>query len=278
MREYARSRRLLDQKRLPEVTVIGAGHIGSSVVFALSRLGVGQTSGRILVYDGDRVKEENIGPSIVFDPDDIEWRKAMVLKQKLGVQAYSWYQDEYIETEVVISAVDSMSERRRIWRAIQPYDVWELYIDARVGASTTEIYCVRREDWDAVEMYEKSLFNEPTPAPCGTRGISYNAFGVAGDVSAIVRAYAMDKPFPTYIYRNRELWVNLVLGPRGNSFESELSRLVGCGGEEREDSRLSRTAGEKPWKGQEGSGDRDPQPNEAPHEEAVPMDANTITF
>ena len=194
--DFSRQTDLVDIEALETpVTLIGCGGIGSFAAIALAKMGCVH----LTVFDDDRVEEQNI-PNQFYRPDDIGHLKveclADLIKNFTGTVIEA--RAERVQSQrlqgIVISGVDSMEGRRRIWdRSIRYKAGVEAYIDARMGAEVARIYTVRPADPDHVRFYERTLYSddEALQLPCTAQAIVYNSFGIASLVAGQVKRVAM---------------------------------------------------------------------------------------
>ena len=194
--DFSRQTDLVDIEALETpVTLIGCGGIGSFAAIALAKMGCVH----LTVFDDDRVEEQNI-PNQFYRPDDIGHLKveclADLIKNFTGTVIET--RAERVQSQrlqgIVISGVDSMEGRRRIWdRSIRYRAGVEAYIDARMGAEVARIYTVRPADPDHVRFYERTLYSddEALQLPCTAQAIVYNSFGIASLVAGQVKRVAM---------------------------------------------------------------------------------------
>jgi len=116
------------------------------------------------------------------------------------------YRDEEIQTPIVVIAVDSSEERRRIWEAINTMYVppVELFIDTASGLDIIEI--TAWEPGDEEKHFLPSFEREDLELPCGGRSVAYNAFTAAGLVGGIVKAYSMGQFYPSHLMIDHRTW------------------------------------------------------------------------
>ncbi len=194
--DFSRQTDLVDPEALEAaVTLIGCGGIGSFAALALAKMGCIH----LTVYDDDRVEEHNI-PNQLYRPQDVGKLKVECLAQiikdftGIGVDARP---ERFLGQRVqgvVVSGVDSMEARRRIWeRSIRYKAGVPAYIDARMGAEVARVYTVRPADPDHVRFYERTLYtdDEAWQAPCTAQAIIYNGLGIASLVAGQVKRVAM---------------------------------------------------------------------------------------
>jgi hypothetical protein len=101
---------------------------------------------------------------------------------------------------IVILAVDSLDERRRIWSHVKTRRDVELLVDARMGAEVLEVHAVGSRQ-DERLAYENSLDDQGASfeEPCTRRGILYTVMGAAAIVGSLLRAHARSEPFPRQV-------------------------------------------------------------------------------
>jgi molybdopterin/thiamine biosynthesis adenylyltransferase len=187
----------VDVLRKARVTIIGAGAVGSFTALTLSKMGVGTLE----VYDGDFVAPHNL-PVQWYRPCDLGQSKVLALAGILesfggGITAHSkFFGAQHVEG-IVVSAVDSMDVRVRIWKAVRANRKVTCYIDARMGAEVGKILVVRPVDPCSVADYEKELYpsSEAYHAPCTARATVYCAAGLAAFIAAKVGKVILNRPY-----------------------------------------------------------------------------------
>lgn len=194
--DFSRQTDLVDSETLETpITLIGCGGIGSFSALALAKMGCGH----LTIYDDDRVEEHNI-PNQLYRLDDVGHLKveclADIIKSFTGTGVVA--RPERVQNQrlqgIVVSGVDSMEARRRIWDRSIRYKAGVLaYIDARMGAEVARIYTVRPSDPDHVRCYERTLYSddEAWQLPCTAQAIVYNGLGIASLVAGQVKRVAM---------------------------------------------------------------------------------------
>lgn len=191
---FLRQQDLVSAERLSRqsITVIGAGAIGSFTVLSLAKMG----GMKLTVYDHDLVEPHNL-PNQFYRIEDLDKAKVMALgeivREYTGVEV-EVRPEKYLNQQVrgmVIVAVDSMDERKRIWKVLR-HQVDQL-IDARMGAEVAVVYVVN--PLVDAERYESTLYSskEALAEPCTRKAIIYTALGVASMICAQVRALVMNE-------------------------------------------------------------------------------------
>jgi len=198
-----------------QVTIIGCGAIGSFVAVALAKMGVG----RLLLYDADVVNEVNLGTQF-FCNDDLGKPKVSALANQLAMLTEAtttpvaeMYDGQPLE-EIVFSAVDSMTARRRIWRHVRGRREVPIYIDGRMGAMVGQVLTVHPGSPVEEHAYRQTLHSqqEALQEPCTARSVVFTVLGISALVASIIRAQAVGEPVPREIVQDFHLGALLVNG------------------------------------------------------------------
>lgn len=179
------------------VTVIGAGGIGSPTTLALAKMGVSQ----IVVYDDDSVEPHNL-PNQIYRFSDLGKIKVEALADicrdfaGVVVEAKPERFDGQQLAGVVVSGVDTMATRKKIWTRVKYNPAVQLYIEGRMGAEVARVHTVRPCDPSLVKWYESTLYSdeEASELPCTARAIIYNTLCIAGLVANQVKKFARAEP------------------------------------------------------------------------------------
>jgi len=191
---YWRQLNILNPNDIKEgIGLIGAGSIGSPTALGLLKMGIRE----LFIWDFDKVEEHNL-PNQLYQKNDVGVFKVKALEKRLKEYIIG---DQKIKTitkawdgtikPIMISAIDSMDERKKIWEKIKDDQNCSLYIEARTGAEMIRIYAFNPNSITAQEFYEKTLYpsSEAEDLPCSARAIFYNQFIVAGLIGSIVKKY-----------------------------------------------------------------------------------------
>ena len=215
--EYIRQLELLVPSDLEglDVDLVGAGSLGGAILLCLGKMGFGIRN-RITVTDFDRCKEHNL-PTQWFRLADVTMRRPKV---EALAEVATWIFDREIEPvdahftgaedrrlgPIVIVAVDSLEERRRIWEQLSTRDDVRFLVDARAGAEVVEIRALDLER-DSREEYERSLEGEPFVERCTRQAISYTMIGAAAFVGSVVRAWVRRDEYPrSFVFDFHNFW------------------------------------------------------------------------
>jgi len=195
-------------------TVIGAGGIGSNAAFTIARMGVGTVlgdspeDGTLTVIDGDQVEAHNL-PNQLYGEKDIGKPKVEALKSLvedqtgLSINAIPQMWDGEKLEGLVISGLDSMAIRKRLWEETIKYNPKiPLYVDGRMGGELALIYAVRPLDPEDVKLYEDELnTDEDAPdLPCTARAIIYNTSMIGSLIANLVKKWSSNQEFPRELY------------------------------------------------------------------------------
>ncbi len=155
------------------IDVVGAGAIGSRLVFSLVRLGLIS----VHVWDFDRVEEHNLANQLYGRSDvgklKVEALQALIEAQT-GVRIFTHPQavDGSQELgEVVFVATDTMASRWAIWEGLKYDDHTKLMIEFRMGIEQGRVYVVNPNDptevhgWEYASDYDDS---HALVSACGT--------------------------------------------------------------------------------------------------------------
>lgn len=205
---FVRQREILTPDDLAglDIDIVGAGSLGGAILLCMCKMGFGVRS-RITVTDFDRCEAHNL-PTQWFRRSDVALRQAKV---EALAEMVAWVSERKVATvqerftgaenrrlgPVVILAVDSLDERRRIWENLKKRSDVRLLIDARMGAEVVEIHCVDLGDGE-LDAYERSLVGdeEAYQEPCTRRAILYTVLGGAAFVGSLLRAHARGESHP----------------------------------------------------------------------------------
>lgn len=195
---YERQLNLCPPEVLPPVTIIGCGGIGSRVAEVLSAMGIP----KLILWDGDVVEEVNLGPQF-YRRDQIGRNKASALGDNirfLNNPALSMHSENYRAQPlrgVIVLAVDTLAERKRIWNIIIRRNLpIKLLVDGRMGWELGKVYIIPMEDKWARRQFEASLERKTMDVPCSARAVSYNCVGLAAWISAAIKAWTLGHRFP----------------------------------------------------------------------------------
>ena len=192
----------IEEFRDNEITIIGCGAIGSFVAPCLAKMGLT----KFTLYDMDKIEYHNL-PNQFFFTSDIGRNKVDITRAFMiafnsecrdlrNVKCKKKYKGGKLKTPIVISCVDSMDIRRRIFDSCKKDDKVELFIDTRMGGLQGQVYLVDMSKRKEIRNYEKSLFKpeEAEQIRCTERSIIFTVLGIASIVcNQIVKSFRGEK-------------------------------------------------------------------------------------
>jgi len=182
------------------ITIIGAGAIGSFAALSLAKMGFGC----IKVIDFDTIEVENMN-SQFYRHSDIGKLKVVALQELIkdftGVQI-DISTERYVSgifNGIVISAVDSMDARRLIWEQHSGKSPGtRAIIDPRMGAETALMYVMNPMDEKDIKSYQASLYSnaEAVAERCTAKSTMYTTTMLAGLVAKATKDLTTGAPYP----------------------------------------------------------------------------------
>lgn len=182
------------------VSVVGAGSVGSNVVLHLAKMGIRDIS----VCDPDSVSEENIGVSLLYGPSDVGLAKVEVLSKKVheltgtpinafkGVAAE--FEDNILSSNIIISTVDTIKARQEIFDKIKTKPKVRLYIDTAMGGVQLSAKVVDMRDADSkikYMQYINSLSDESVPdIRCTAKSTIHGTSVIASFVCSVITHFS----------------------------------------------------------------------------------------
>jgi len=180
-----------------QITIIGAGAIGSWVCLSLAKMGFGY----IRVYDYDTVDIENMNCQF-YRFDDIGKKKIDALRDmvyeftKVTIMGID---DKYTNQKhggIIISALDNMKARRDVFEAHKA-SLADYIIDPRMGGEFATMYIIDPADEKDRAHYEKTLHSdeEAVHERCTAKATMYTANLLGGLVAKAVKDIVTNAPY-----------------------------------------------------------------------------------
>lgn len=194
---YIRQQELVDQEKLAglRVTIIGCGAVGSFTALSLCKMGIRY----LILMDSDTVNPENL-PNQFFREEDQGKKKTVACTEMLHqfdseIQINTLtrpFIKQKLESDIVISSVDSMDVRKRIWNSVVSHRKVKLLIDPRMATHVIQVYTASPGDPSSLKAYEATLVpeGEALQDRCTARSIIYTVLPVAALVCRQVAAFA----------------------------------------------------------------------------------------
>lgn len=192
---------LIDIDRLENIRimVIGVGGIGAMLAYTLAKMGVQH----IQIWDRDKVEEHNV-PNQFHSRLDIGEIKVDALSGRIkdDVGTIIDYKNEFwdgkdlsFEPDIIISGVDSMKVRKKIWSGIKESGGIKdnvFYLDARMSSKSLSIFVTRLGEHDSnkeqYQRYENTLYDdsEAVQEPCTARVIFHRVLGCSYYIGTVI--------------------------------------------------------------------------------------------
>tara|TARA_Y100001963_G_scaffold160257_1_gene269793 strand:+ start:4109 stop:4777 length:669 start_codon:yes stop_codon:yes gene_type:complete len=179
---YLRNKDLIDQSRLDEITVIGAGGIGSALLQNAAIMGFK----KIIVWDPDMLEEHNLSttswPEGFLNMPKVAATEIVLkrLNKKISVDKKPHYwENGFPLSNKVFLTPDNMEVRLKAYETWKKNPNREWLIDMRMGALGFEIITVTRESDYFMDSYVPSseIADDPCTAKhtifCGSLAASY---------------------------------------------------------------------------------------------------------
>lgn len=169
------------------ITIVGAGAIGSWTTLALAKMGFYN----LKVYDFDIVDDENMNaqfyPTSALGKPKVEALKELIF-DFTGEEITTLNQKVDWDTfflGVVLSSVDSMDARKKIFTASKESGQVPFLIDPRMGGEYAQLHTVLFHDEKSVSSYEKTLISDDDAVQerCTAKATIYTANLLSGLVS-----------------------------------------------------------------------------------------------
>jgi len=159
--------------------ILGCGAIGSSAALQLVRMGAEE----FLIYDFDKVSEENIGVSQYNIPDIKQYKVEALKKHMLNINPdanvsampcrFDVFEYTGREKNVMILAFDNMDSRlEAVEKALKTNHKPWLLIDGRMGAEHYQQYTLINPE---LRDYKKTWYSDEDgdPEPCNAKATAY---------------------------------------------------------------------------------------------------------
>jgi len=164
------------------IAVIGAGATGSVITAILTRTGA-----IVHLYDGDTLQKENLQSTLMDarkigkpKPDAVLSLTYLGTNEKeLVVPHNHMVEDEVIEADVIIVAIDSLDGRKELWEKglLKPS---KLFVDVRMGGWGATVFAFDPIG-DGPDIYSAILQDvKEEPLPCGQKATASVTFIAAG--------------------------------------------------------------------------------------------------
>lgn len=185
------------------VTVIGAGGIGSHLIFQLSRLR--PTS--MHIYDPDIIDPSNTSGQLYSNSQNNTYKVSSIAdfvkdySNYCNLNAHALSYENQPLTPVTFTGLDNMSTRKLV------YENWKklgqgILIDGRLAAETLQVYCIQADDKEAMEKYEsEALFSEEEAEHtiCSYKQTTHVAAMIASVMVSLFTNYVSNVKYKTQV-------------------------------------------------------------------------------
>lgn len=208
-RKHLRNQDLIPQTLLDDITVVGLGGIGSSVVMLLATMGFDFIRG----YDSDNMEEHNFGttlyPESMFDGggDNSKTLMAKNIIENYGGDDVTVQMNNQkfmgrgqVLSPKTIVCTDDMTSRKCVYDSWKEMENRQVFIDMRMDALTMSCITVTRES----DVYEKYWFENGESgeeAPCTMKHTIFCASLISGIGVTQLFNYLTERPFYQYIWQ-----------------------------------------------------------------------------
>src|SRR3990167_2719305 len=175
------------------ITIVGAGAVGSFVTLALTKMGFQN----VTVYDFDKVDTENLNAQC-YRWSDVGRPKVDALKDvikqfaNVDINAKNQKYEHGTFPGIVISAVDSMAVRKLLWenhKECSPHT--KIFIDGRMAIEFAMCYAMNPMSEKDIASYEKTLYSDDDAVQerCTNKAISFTSMLLGGFIAKVVKDF-----------------------------------------------------------------------------------------
>lgn len=183
-----------------QITIIGAGAIGSWVALSLAKMGFEN----IRVFDHDTIEIENMNcqfyPHAAIGQPKVKALFTLVKEfANVEIEAIHGKYEGGQFPGIVICAVDSMKARRLVWEEHKETAFGTKFIiDPRMGAESALLYVMNPMDPKDVDDYENTLYTDEDAVQerCTAKATIYTANLLSGLVAKAVKDIVTRGPYP----------------------------------------------------------------------------------
>ena len=204
-RRYSRNSELINQQKLgKDITVIGAGGIGSALTTYAALMGFKS----LVIWDDDKIEEHNLSTTIY--PEQLLGLEKAIAAQNQATYYNSetnydavvdrWSFERPLEPRVFLGP-DNMSTRMEVYLKWKDNPNREWLIDMRMGSLGIEVLTVTKEH----DFWEEEWISDgdAIPEPCSAKHTIFAA-GIAASLG-LSQAFSVLQNRPYYAYINMRL-------------------------------------------------------------------------
>lgn len=223
---FLRNKDIINQKNLEEVTIIGAGGVGSALILSAAIMGFR----KIHVWDYDVLEEHNL--STTMYPQQYLGTSKTEASKKL-VEYFGCEHTEIIEhgeysimdglTPCVMMAPDNMEVRKIVYRNWARNPRRTVLVDGRMGALSMDIHTATPMRDFYLEKWKSS--KDIPDLPCTAKHTIFTANIIAGLMLSQVYNVLHNRSFYMYIYKSLAPYLTLEEGLVNPAITEEMTHV-----------------------------------------------------
>ena len=201
---YLRNKDLISQRRLTSVSIIGAGGVGSALVIGAAMMGFK----RIHIWDFDTLEDHNLSTTMYpetclgLSKVDAAQEMGLLFNKEVKVIPHNIAWDESCELkDVVFMAPDNMEIRFRVHNIWKKKATRKALIDMRMGALTSEVITVDKDNDCFISTWKPS--DQIEDEPCTAKHTIFTAMNVSS--VGLAQAFNLLHGMPYFQY----IWTSL---------------------------------------------------------------------
>jgi len=204
---FIRNAGLIDQEKLNEITIIGLGSIGSTIVQDITMMGYR----KIYLIDFDTIGEHNL-PTTRYNEDGVGSLKiqqaeiecfrlnhSIIIEQiPLKLERYLEINEGKLPTESIIICTDNMDSRKLAYEAWVKSEVREIFVDVRMASLTMQRVIATKNNDNYMSHF---VVDDAIPeAPCALKHTVFTTSIIAGLAVSGLFGILMNRPTYDYAY------------------------------------------------------------------------------
>ena len=199
---FLRNKALIDQKNLEELTIIGAGGVGSALILSAAIMGFK----KIHVWDFDVLEEHNLSttmyPSSYLGESKTEAAKAMVKYFGCETEIIEHDRFGYMDslTPCTMMAPDNMEIRKIVYMNWIRVPGRKVLVDGRMGALSMDIHTVDALHDNYLSNWKPS--RDIPDLPCTAKHTIFTANIIAGIMLSQVFNVLHQRSYYSYIWKS----------------------------------------------------------------------------
>lgn len=200
---YLRNKDMIDQNKLDELTIIGLGGVGSSLVINAAIMGFK----KIHVWDFDNLEEHNLSTTM-YPESCLGKPKTSAAKSvanyfndtcKVITHNEAWTPDKPLTNKVMMGP-DNMEVRHAVWSTWKDMNERIFLIDMRMGAVTMEVITCTPEKDIFFNTWKPSI--DIPDEPCTEKHTIFTAGIVSGLGLSSAFNVLHNRPYYSYIWKS----------------------------------------------------------------------------